>query len=295
MSRKNYLLYFIFIYTAFSLQQGCVNFKQIGSDLSDGLKVDSIGDELVTGMVNGLTSQESKRKLNEFIDSLLIATGTETNIQVKGIRDSLLNEYVNKWIQSVLEDAIGESTREKLGAIRDELLGDKTLTDVKNLKNSIFDYELKQYILNLVSQLGPNALNDSTLHLIGIARDTLLGPATNSYVKAIIDTSMRSLAIHLEKEINPLLKGNLSFVQKNASWLIILIGLVFAGVAGFIWKQKEKYFKMTKMLTYQISEIPDQKVKETLKEDISKNAKTIGIEGDLREVLDKDGLLHLAN
>jgi hypothetical protein len=295
MSKKNYLLSYILIYTAFSLLQGCVNFKQVGSDLGEGLEVDSLGDELITGVVNGLTSAESKKKLTDFVDSLLIATGTEANVQVKGIRDSLLNDYVNKWIQSVLEDAIGESTRQKLGTLREELLGDKTLTDVRNLKNSIFDYELKQYILNLVNQLGPSALNDSTLHLIGIARDSLLGPTTNSYVKAIIDTSMKALAIHLEKEINPLLKGNLSFIQKNASWLLILIGLISIGITGFVWKQKEKYFKMTKMLTYQISEIPDKEVKESLKEDISKNAKTIGLESDLREVLDKDGLLHMAN
>lgn len=275
--------------------QGCVNFKKVGSDLGEGLEVDSLGDELITGVVNGLTSAESKKKLSDFVDSLLITTGTEANAQVKAIRDSLLNDYVNKWIQSVLEDAIGESTRQKLGTLRDELLGDKTLTGVKNLKNSIFDYELQQYILNTVNQLGPNALSDSTLHLLGIARDTLLGPATNSYVKAIIDTSMKALAVHLEKEINPLIKGNLSFVQKNASWLIALIGIVAIAIAGFIWKQKEKYFKMTKMLTYQISEIPDKEIKQSLKEDISKNAKTIGIESDLREVLDKDGLLHLAN
>ena len=282
----------ISIYTFFSLFHGCVNFKQIGSDLGTGLEVDSLGDQLVSGMVNRLANEDSKKKLASFIDSLLTATGTEANAQVKSIRDSLLNDYVNKWVKSVIEDAIGESTREKLGALRDELLGDRTLQGVQNLKRTLLDQELQQYILNLVNQLGPNALSDSTLHLIGIARDTLLGPNTNSYVKAIIDTSMRSLAVHLEKEINPLLKGNLSFVQKNASWIIILIGLVSAGVAGFIWKQKEKYYKMTQMLTYQISEIPDTEVKETLKEDISKNAKTIGMENQLREVLDENGLLH---
>ena len=41
---------------------------------------------------------------------------------------------------------------------------------------------------------------------------------------------------------------------------------------------------MTKLLTYQISEIPEMNSKEVIKENISRNAKTIGLEDELRKL-----------
>lgn len=61
---------------------------------------------------------------------------------------------------------------------------------------------------------------------------------------------------------------------------------------GYAWYQKQKYLKMTKMLTYQISEVKEPVLKERLKVDISKNAKMLGVEHILRKMLDEQGLLH---
>ena len=49
---------------------------------------------------------------------------------------------------------------------------------------------------------------------------------------------------------------------------------------------------MTKLLTYQISTVPDKGVKENIKDNVSKNANLIGMEDELRGLLDKQGLLH---
>jgi hypothetical protein len=295
MKTKNrfLVLHILLTYIVISTFSSCVSFKNIGRDLGEGLEVDSLGFYLVKGMMESLTDEDSKKKLASLLDTLLVQTGTDLNLQVKNLRDSLLNEYVNKWVISVVEDAIGDSTKRRLGSLRDELLGDNTIRHILNLKRSVLDYELQRYVIELVSRLGPAFLNDSTLSDIGNARDTLLGEQSNTLIKSIVDTAMMTMANRISSDISPRLRGEVGFIQKNATWIIILIGAIALGITGYVWRKKEQYLRLTKLLTYQISEIPEQNVKETLKEDISKNAKTVGVEDQLREVLDKEGLLSM--
>lgn len=160
------------------------------------------------------------------------------------------------------------------------------------LRNTLFDSYLQEYIRKVSTRIGPDILNDSTLSRLGAARDTLIGEKTNRMVTAIVDSAMYSIVTRINKDINPALKENLDFLQKNATWLIILIGIIAIIIILLVWNKKESYLKLTKMLTYQISEVPDKNLKETLKTNISRNAKTIGIEDELRKLLEKYGLLH---
>jgi hypothetical protein len=277
---------------------GCFSFKNIGSDLGEGLmgelknNADTIGSEFLRGMVQGLTSDSSKQRLSGFIDSLITKLGYTTNKQLVGIRDSLLNDYVNRWVQGVIEDAVGNTTRKKLGALRDELLGDKTIVRLLNIRNSFFNYYLQQYLSEIEKNIGPNLFNDSTMQRIGSVRDTLIGSKSNALIKSIVDSAMVTIASRFNNDINPNLKGDLSFLQKNASWLFSLIGFIVLIIIWFVWRQKEKYLKMSKLLTVQIADVKEKNVFESLKENISKHAKVIGVEGDLRDLLNEEGLLH---
>ena len=231
---------------------GCFSFKNIGSDLGEGLmgelknNADTIGSEFLRGMVQGLTSDSSKQRLSGFIDSLITKLGYTTNKQLVGIRDSLLNDYVNRWVQGVIEDAVGNTTRKKLGALRDELLGDKTIVRLLNIRNSFFNYYLQQYLSEIEKNIGPNLFNDSTMQRIGSVRDTLIGSKSNALIKSIVDSAMVTIASRFNNDINPNLKGDLSFLQKNASWLFSLIGFIVLIIIWFVWRQKEKYLKMSK-------------------------------------------------
>ena len=216
---------------------------------------------------------ESEQK----IDSLIQNVGETTNSQLKGLRDTL----------------IGIITQERLGLLREELIGTKTKEDLLDIRNSLLDKYLQEYLQKTVKQIGPNLLNDSTKMKLAELRDIVLGSTSNMLVKAIIDTAMNDLQARLKNEVYPDMRGNISFVERNATWLIILVGIVAIGVAGFIWREKEKYLRMAKVITYQISEFKDVATQEALKESVSRNAKLIGIEGDLRELLDKQGLLHM--
>jgi len=291
------LLFAAFIIAAV-FESGCFSFKNIGSDLGEGLmdelksNADTIGTQFLTGMVQGLTSDSSKQRLSLFIDTLIIRLGYNTNKQLVGIRDSLLNDYINRWVQSIIEDAIGNNTRLKLGALRDELLGDKTISRLIGMRNSLLNYYLQQYLTDLEKNIGPNILNDSTMQKLGIVRDTLIGARSNTLIKSIVDSAMVTIASRFNNDINPNLKGDLSFLQKNASWLFSLICFIVLFIIWFVWRQKEKYLRLSKLLTVQIADVQEKNVFESLKDNISKHAKVIGVEGDLRDLLSEEGLLH---
>ena len=257
----------------------CSAFKGWGSDLGEGLmdeaktNIDTVGYELVKGLREGLTNEESKEQLKNFIDSIITQTGTSATRELTELRDSLLNDYIDKWLSEVVENAVQSFNK--------NLLDDETVA------------RLQKQLNKLSSGLGTSILNDSTLMRIGAARDSLLGEKSNQLITAIIDSALSKLSSRLENDINPQLRENLSFLEKNATWLLILIGAIALGITAFIWSQKQKYLKMTKLLTYQISEVSEKNIKENLKDSISKNAKTIGVEDELRKLLDDEGLLHL--
>src|SRR5512141_1379683 len=78
---------------------GCVNFKDVGSDLGSGLgagfksDADTIGANLGAGVVRGardtLTSDETRHRL----DSLLQVLGAGLARQVAATRDTLFGNY----------------------------------------------------------------------------------------------------------------------------------------------------------------------------------------------------------
>ena len=258
---------------------GCGLFKDLGSNFGEGViepvgaEADTIGYDLVKGMRESLTEEEFQQEL----DSMIVRLGITTNEQLRNLLDSLL----------------GESTKYQLGELRDELIGDTTVSRLLYLRNSLLDNYLQNYLNETVSRLGPQFLNDSTIQKLAEVRDTLLGTRSNDLIKAIVDSMMITFAGRFKTDVNPLLRDNLSFIEKNATWLLILMGAIALAITAFIWNQKQKYLKMTKLLTYQISEFPEPNSKEALKNNISRNAKAVGVEDELRVLLDKTGLLHL--
>ena len=233
--------------------------------ITEGAKSDSLSYNLVTGARKGLTDPESRQA----IDSLIRNLGDSTSAQIRSLRDSLL----------------GYGTQIRIEALRESLVGKKAKEDLIGLKNSILDTSLQEYIATLL-----NVLNDSTKVAASNVRDSLVGDKTNILIKAILDTAMNDLQSRIKYQIDPEMKGNLNFVEANATWLIALIGFVTLVLCWYIWRQKEKYLRIAKVLTVQISRFPDDSGRESLKTNISENAKTVGIEDDLRELLHRQGI-----
>jgi hypothetical protein len=249
---------------------GCSStFKGWGNSLENGVaegaRTDSLTYKLVVGAREGLTNTESRLAL----DSLIRNLGDSTSAQLAQLRDSL----------------IGFETQNRIEALRESLLGQKTKEDLLAIKNSLLDQELQIYLANLLHEL-----NDSTKVAAAGLRDSLLGGRTNNFIKAIIDTAMNDLQSRLKNEVYPEMRGNLGFVTANATLLLVVIGFIALVICWYIWRQKEKYVKISKLLTVEISRLPDATNRQALKKNISENAKTIGIEDDLRELLQKQGI-----
>ena len=275
MMKKLNHLSFIFLLVLFS---SCSALKNAGNDLGSGLingfqsGADSLGSNLVNGATGSLTADSSRIKLEKFINSLVTQTGSSANTQLVRLRDSVLNDYINIWIQNVVKNASQ--------SLNNNILDDKTTA------------RLQRELKILVSQIGPGLLNNSTLYRFSMLRDTLLGAQTNTRIKAIIDSSAAAIIYKINTGLSPAIKENADFIEKYAAWLIVMVGITALVIMWFVWREKEKYLKVTKMLTYNISEVPEPQIKEMIKDSISKNAKLAGIEDELRELLDKQGLLH---
>ncbi|HMQ78323.1 MAG TPA: hypothetical protein PKD94_02050 [Ignavibacteria bacterium] len=271
----------------------CFNFKGVGEDLGEGLqnKADSVGRHLILGVVDGFTTEDSQVKLRQKLDSLLKIVGNSTNVEMIRIRDSLLGEYTRQWLNEVKNDIIGDVTRRQLGRIRDELLGDKTLIYLMNVRNELIGYNTRELLKLIISELRNELLNDTTSQKLSTIRNVLLGPETRSGINTIVDSAMITIANRYRSDLKPELQ-DWGFLQRNITEILLLTGVIVCIIIGYVWYQKQKYLKMTKMLTYQISEVKEPDLKEKLKIGISQNAKMLGVEDILRKMLDEQGLLH---
>ena len=239
--------------------------KSLENGVAEGTRTDSLTYKLVTGAREGLTNSETKIAL----DSLIKNLGDSTSIHLAQLRDSL----------------IGFETQNRIEALRESLVGQKTKEDLLAIKNSLLDQDLQVYVANLLHKL-----DDSTRVAAAGLRDSLIGGRTNNLIKAIIDTAMNDLQSRLKNEVYPEMRGNFGFVTANATLLIVVIGFIALVICWFVWKQKEKYAKISKLLTVEISRLPNEDYRQALKQSISNNAKTIGIEDDLRQLLQKQGI-----
>ena len=251
---------------------------------------ENAGASLTSGAMESVIGRSDS--LGRKLDTLITNAGTSAATQAAHIRDTLTGTRTQQGIGALRENLIGAPAQQDVGALRDELIGKKAGDQLVSLRNALLDRSLQKYLSETVAQIGPSLLNDSTRIGLAAARDTLIGPRTNSLVRAIVDSALTALQVRLTRDIYPGMRSNLGFVEQNATLLIVLTGIVALVIAWFIWTQKEKYARIAKMLTVQISAFPEGPAKEAFKTNISQNAKTIGIEDELRKLLDSQGLLH---
>jgi hypothetical protein len=126
---------------------------------------------------------------------------------------------------------------------------------------------------------------------ISALRDSLLNDKTNAAIRAIVDSTMVTIAYRMRNDVNPALQDNLSFIQRNATTLLIVLGVIAVVIIVVIWRLKQKYAKMTTLVASQIYSIPDQNAYDDLTARIKEKATIAGVEPDLRKVLEQNGLL----
>jgi hypothetical protein len=261
--------------------------EKMGASAGKGVssQSDSIGTALVRGAMNELTDPQTQKKVRQFLDSI-IASATDTlTYKTMAMRDSLINQKILIWADSLTEALTGNQLRLNMEKIQLALIG-KTKTDVLELKKSFND---------LLNQI----LSQDTKGKLGSFRDELLGDKTNraitkiadTLVSHIVDSAMVKLSNRYRTDINPLLEGDIGFVNKNAKSLLGTVGAIAAGIIILVWRSRVRYLRLTTLLTKQINAIPDQNIYDRVTTNIKDDAMTAGLEGDLRDLLQKNGLL----
>jgi len=270
----------IILFTACSLEK-------MGASAGKGVasQTDSIGTGLVRGAMTELTDPQTQKKIRQFIDSIISSATDTLTYKTMAMRDSLINRKIIIWADSLMEALTGNQLRLNMEKIQLALIG-KTKTDVLELRKAFND---------LLNQI----LSQDTRGRLGSFRDELLGEKTNlaitkitdTLVSHIVDSAMVKLASRYRTDINPLLEGDIGFVNKNAKSLLLTLGAIAAGIIVLVWRSRVKYLRLTTLLTKQINAIPDQNIYDKVTTSIKDDALTAGLEGQLRDLLQKNGLL----
>jgi len=266
--------------------QSC-SFEKIGSDLGKGVssKTDTIGQTLIAGVMNELTSPAVRKKVSLFLDSILTNLTDSLTVRTGTLEDRLLNHKVQLWADSLVETLTGNHLKVNMDSVQRVLVG-KTKRDVLQMRDGF-------------SQLLAEVLSNNTKNKLGLMRDELLGPKTTTALARIIDTAvthivdsaMLRISDRLRTDINPQLKQDISFVHRNATWLLITLGAIAAVIIFLIWQNRKKYLRMVAIIAKQIHDIPDQHIYDQVTAKIKQDSVATGLEPDLRNLLQKNGLI----
>lgn len=258
---------------------GCASFEKVGKNLGKGVASESeqIGANLILGIRNELTDSVTRIKIAGFLDSLISSVVDSTGKKIVKSSDSIFFHKIIPWADSIVVTLLGPKVQADLAKLQYTLVG-KTKEDVFEMKAAL-------------EQLIVFALSDSTQGRIGLLRDELLGAKTDSAVSKIVDHAMTQIINRYNKDLNPVIKDDISFIEKNAKELLILTGAIALGIIFFVWLSRRKYLKLVAVLSKHINEIPDQKIFDQITSNIKKETVPGLLEPTLRKVLERNGML----
>ncbi len=266
-----------FLLAAIICLSGCVNFKEIGSDLGEGLSGSlegkdslfaSIGGNITKGAADSVINERISRNISLMLDSVVTNFSAVSKRELSFLIDSLLGEYVALRLQNA-----GRSFEQELANLPDDLLGARTSLLVRNLRDDL--------------------IGDTTALRLAVLRNELLGAQTSGLVDSLIASAL-STVLFKYQDSRTMLREDLNFVQRNATSILITAGIVIAAliiIAGIIFFKKRKLEKVTEVLSMQIHNIPDQKLYDELTSRIQQKAKENKVEPQLREILAEQGIL----
>ena len=276
------------------------NFQKIGRDTGKGFNenTESIARNLMAGLNRGVSDSAFKQNLYQLVDSLVGTAGGSASKSVRLLMDSLLSDRLILYTRRMVEEATGKKLKANIDAITSDLqlsvsnmLGPDTRERVRLLVATALQEATGEKLQLAVARLRDEMTGQQLRNNISALRDSLLNDRTNAAIKSIVDTAMVAIAYRMKHDVNPSLQDNLSFIQRNATTLLITLGVMALIIIIVIWRLKQKYAKMTTVLASQIHGIPDQQAYDNLTYNIKGKATIAGVEPALRKVLAGNGLL----
>ncbi len=276
------------------------NFQKIGRDTGRGFNenTEAIAKNLLAGVNKGLSEPAFQTTLNRLVDSVINTAGKGVNRSTSMLLDSLLSDRIITYTARLVEEATGQKLKGNIAAIThdlqftvDNMLGPDTREKVRLLAATAMREILNDNLQLAVANMRESITGAPLRNNLAALRDSLLNDRTNAAIRAIVDTAMVTIAYRLKNDVNPSLQDNLSFIQRNATTLLIVLGIIALVIIVVIWRLKQKYAKMTTVLTSQIYAIPDQNTYDELTYRIKEKATIAGVEPSLRKMLSENGLL----
>ncbi len=270
---------------------GC-SFKKIGASAGDGLgeglnkHTDSIGLNAVHGALSELTDTANQHHLQHLVDSIVTALGDRLVQKASETSDSLFKKKVWNWADSLVETLTGKKLQLNVDQVQRIFFG-KTKKDIA---------EMKQTISDLISQITStdtrNKLDSLVASLLGENTNKRVRNLADSFVSHIVDTALAKIDRDYQAGLGKHVREDTSFVRDNAWVLLIVLSVIAIIIIFLVWWSRRKYLRLTTILTKQIDRIPDKRLYETVTGEIKSDAMTAGLEGQLRDLLSENGLLH---
>jgi len=132
---KCYLI--LLIYACAFFLNAC-SFEKIGSNLGKGISgtTDSIGRGLIAGMREELANPETREKLSKLLDSILVSFTDTLGVKANTLEDSVLNPKILVWADSLVEVLTGRHLQMNMANVQAALVG-KTKADVLQMKGAL--------------------------------------------------------------------------------------------------------------------------------------------------------------
>lgn len=245
-----------------------------GIKFSQGLdsNVTSIAKHLLSGLKGSMdTLDPDLKKLVHLIDSIgnlsaaqIKKIGDSLHIQLLRVKDDIKDSTLKNFLVNTVEAMTGKLKQGTKG-----LLGDLLLNALDSLK----------------SQRGKESLNELVKTLFSDSN----AQRTQQFISTALQPTMDSLASKIDRTLNRV-HTEVGFVQRNAWWVIVGVGILALCIISYVWYERRKYRQLVGLLTYQIHRMPEQVSYDNVTQQIQSEAQRTGLEPLLRKSLQEQGI-----
>jgi hypothetical protein len=273
---------------------------------SKGKKLtDSLTEGALIGVRNQLANPATKKVVIHLLDSLIDALDTSLEPKITTIENRVLSQKIIRWTDSLLNVITGQKLQNNVGGLIDAATGQKLRDNVAALIEAATGKKLNDNMKDLQATLIGKTrgdilqikdgfqgllqyiLSDSTNYKIGLLRDQLLGPKTDTAITHLVDDASKKLLANVKKADN----DNSDIITRHAVLILVVVGAIALIIIFFIWRSRRKYLQMVTLLTKHINNIPNKDIYDHVTAGIQEDAINAGLEPSLRQILGANGLL----